>query len=189
MRTECVPCAGIIRIRFKGYNLSLCFTISTPICARRNYTKKPTRFTVGGRSSFEVEVHGVPPVWTALPDLPWPSLSDSSLADLRSLTVAESSSASFSAGWSVARGTVGVDGMAFCSDRALCGAGDSGRLGESGLRGGATSGSVTLRTGAQALAADDYKMLAIYGGLGDGTGLQSNHMSCPAVAPGLACEN
>ena len=148
-----------------------------------------TPFTVAGRSSFEVDVEGVPPVWASLPGLPWPSLSDSSQATLRSLTVAASSSWNFNASWTVARGAIGVDGLAFCSDRALCGEGDSGRLGESGLRGAATSGSVTLRTGTQALAVGDYKMLAIYGGLGDGTGMQSNHMSCPAVAAGLACEN
>lgn len=148
-----------------------------------------TPFNVGSRHTFEVDVAGVPPVWSALPGLPWPSLNDSSQAALRSLTVAASSSWSFSASWTVARGSIGVDGLAFCSDRALCGEGDSGRLGESGLRGAATSGSVTLRTGTQALAVGDYKMLAIYGGLGDGTGLQSNHMSCPAVAAGLACEN
>jgi hypothetical protein len=148
-----------------------------------------TAFTVGGRSRFEVDVAGVPPVWASLPGLPWPSLGDSSQAALRSVAVGANSSLNFSASWSVPGGSVGVDGLSFCSDRALCGQGDSGRLGETGLRGAATSASVTLRTGAQALAVGDYKMLAIYGSLGDGTGMQSNHMSCPAVAAGLSCEH
>jgi X-X-X-Leu-X-X-Gly heptad repeat protein len=56
------------------------------------------------------------------------------------------------------------------------------------LRGAPTSGSVTLRTGATALAAGSYKMLALFGGTADGTGLQSNHMSCPAVVAGRPCE-
>jgi len=147
-----------------------------------------TPFSVAGRSSFEVEVEGVPPVWTSMASLPWPSLDATSTASLRSLAVAASATASFSAGWTVAGGRLGVGEMVFCSDRPRCGDGDEGRLGQAGLRGAATSGSVTLRTGTTALAAGGYKMLALFGSTADGTGLQSNHMSCPAVAAGQPCE-
>jgi len=147
-----------------------------------------TPFSVAGRSRFEVEVEGVPPVWASMPGLPWPSLDAASTASLRSLALAASSTASFSAGWTVAGSRLGVGEIVFCSDRPRCGQGDEGRLGEAGLRGAPTSGSVTLRTGATALAAGSYKMLALFGGTADGTGLQSNHMSCPAVAAGRPCE-
>jgi hypothetical protein len=147
-----------------------------------------TPFNVAGRSSYEVEVEGVPPVWASMPGLPWPSLDAASTAALRSLSLAASASTEFSAAWTVASGRVGVNGMSFCSDRARCGDGDTGRLGEAGLRGAATSGRLTVRNGASALAEDAYKMLALYGGTADGAGLQSNHMSCPAVPAGQPCD-
>jgi hypothetical protein len=87
-----------------------------------------TPFSVAGRSSFEVEVEGVPPVWTSMASLPWPSLDATSTASLRSLAVAASATASFSAGWTVAGGRLGMGEMVFCSDRPRCGDGDEGRL-------------------------------------------------------------
>lgn len=148
-----------------------------------------TALAVAGRSSYEVDVEGVPPVWAALPSLPWPTLTAAAATSLRSLAVAASSSASYAASWTYTRGSVGVDGLTFCSDRAECGQGGSGRLGEVGVRPGATSATVPVQTGSTALAAGAYKMLAVYGRTGDGVGMQSNHMSCPAVRAGVNCEN
>lgn len=148
-----------------------------------------TPFSVAGRSSFEVEVEGVPPVWASMPGLPWPSLDAASTAALRSLALDASAGTIVSAGWTVASGRLGVGEIVFCSDRARCGDGDTGRLGEAGVRGGATSGQVVVRNGATPVAAGGYKLLALFGRTADGAGLQSNHMSCPAVAAGLACEN
>ena len=49
--------------------------------------------------SFEVEVEGVPPVWAALPGLPWPNLTPTAKAALRSLVVPASSSAELTVFW------------------------------------------------------------------------------------------
>ena len=143
----------------------------------------------GSSSSFEVEVEGVPPVWAALPGLPWPNLSDSAKAALRSLVVPPSSSADLAVGWGYTQGPVGVGGITYCSDRAVCGSGDAGRLADANLRPSATSTVLRVRTAGSAVEAGSYKMLALYGRTSDGMGLQSNHMSCPTVAAGLSCEN
>lgn len=146
-------------------------------------------FTVAGRSSFEIEVEGVPPVWAALPDLPWPNLSDSAKAALRGLVVSASSSADLAVAWGYTRAPVGVDSITYCSDRALCGSGGAGRLADVNLRPSATSTVLRVSTAGSAVEASSYKMLALYGRTSDGMGLQSNHMSCPTVAAGLSCEN
>ena len=78
-----------------------------------------TAFTAAGSSSssssssrsFEVEVEGVPPVWAALPGLPWPNLTPTAKAALRSLVVPASSSAELTVSWGYAQGPVGVGGV------------------------------------------------------------------------------
>lgn len=148
-----------------------------------------TAFTAPGssRSSFAVEVEGVPPVWAALPGLPWPNLSDSAKAALRGLVVPASSSASLAVDWGYTQGPVGVGSITYCSDRALCGSGGAGRLADANLRPSATSMALRVGTAGTAVEVGSYKMLALHGRTSDGMGLQSNHMSCPTVAPGLSC--
>lgn len=148
-----------------------------------------TAFTAAGSSTLEVEVEGVPPVWAALPGLPWPNLSDSAKAALRGLVVSASSSADLAVSWGYAQGPVGVREITYCSDRALCGSGGAGRLADASLRPSTTSTVLRLSTAGSAVEAGSYKMLALYGHTSDGMGLQSNHMSCPTVAAGLSCEN
>ena len=143
---------------------------------------------MAGRSSFEIEVEGVPPVWAALPDLPWPNLSDSAKAALRGLVVSESSSADLAVAWGYTRAPVGVNSITYCSDRTLCGSGGAGRLADVNLRPSATSTVLRVSTAGSAVEASSYKMLALYGRTSDGMGLQSNHMSCPAVEAGRSCE-
>lgn len=45
-----------------------------------------TASSIDGRSRIEVEVIGIPPVWGAMPTLPWPELSEATLAALRGVT-------------------------------------------------------------------------------------------------------
>jgi hypothetical protein len=45
-----------------------------------------TAASIDGRSRIEVEVTGIPPVWGAMPTLPWPELSEATLAALRGVT-------------------------------------------------------------------------------------------------------
>jgi len=148
-----------------------------------------TALAVAGSSSFEVDVEGVPPVWAALPGLPWPNLTDTAKAALRSLVVPASSSADLAVSWSYVQGPVGVDGITYCSDRATCGERGVGRLAETSVRPSAISAVLRVRTAGAAVEAGSYKMLALYGRTSDGMGLQSSHMSCPTVAAGLSCEH
>jgi len=145
--------------------------------------------SVGGRSSFEVDVEGVPPVWSALPGLPWPTLTAAASGALRGLALEASASSELAVTWGYLHGSIGVDELAVCSDRAACGQGDAGRIGDARVRPGATMATLALHNGANVLPASGYKLLALYGRSGDGVGVQSNHMSCPAVAAGLSCEH
>ena len=148
-----------------------------------------TAMPVAGSSSFEVDIEGVPPVWAALPGLPWPNLTDTAKAALRNLVVPASSSADLTVSWGYVQGPVGVNGTTYCSDRATCGGRGAGRLAETAVRPSATSAVLRLRTAGTAVEAGSYKMLALYGRTSDGMGMQSNHMSCPTVTAGLSCEN
>ena len=100
-----------------------------------------------------------------------------------------SSSAELTVSWGYAQGPVGVGGVTYCSDRATCGGRGAGRLAKANVRLSAPGAVLRVRTAGTAVEVGSYKMLALYGRTGDGMGLQSNHMSCPAVAPGLYCQD
>jgi hypothetical protein len=146
-----------------------------------------TPFSVGGRSEFEVEVAGVPPVWAAMENLPWPDLTAEALASLRSLTIAAGAENSLTASWTFARGPLGMNGATVCSNRAECGQGGIGRLGESQLRPSARMATVALQNQGQAVGADDAKMLSLHGRNGEGVDLQSNYESGPATPAAENC--
>ncbi|MEO6281353.1 hypothetical protein [Roseateles sp.] len=146
-----------------------------------------TPFVIGGKSSFEVDVDGVPPVWAAMETLPWPELDTASLTALRDLTIAAGADGSLSTAWTFARGPLGVDGSTVCGSRDTCGEGDTGRLGEKQLRPSARSAAVSLHNRGGAIARDDQKTFALYGRNGEGVDLQSNYSSCPGSAAGEAC--
>jgi hypothetical protein len=148
-----------------------------------------TPMTVAGSSSFRVEFRGVPPVWAQLPFLPWATLTDADASALRSFTAAAGTSTSYSTNWTFTRGRMGLGDASFCSNRETCGEGGAGRVGDRRLRPRDVSLTMPVNPGSTALTADSYKMLALYGNAPDGMGVQSNHMSCPAVTAGLACEN
>ena len=147
-----------------------------------------TPMSVAGRSSYEVDVDGVPPVWDAMAGLPWPELSDSAKTGLRTFALAAGASADYSASWGFARGAVAVNGITFCGDRATCGDGDTGRLGTAAVMGARRTASVVVRAGTAALAEGAYRMLALDGRTGDGVGMQSNFTSCATVPSGQMCQ-
>jgi hypothetical protein len=146
-----------------------------------------TPFNVAGRSTFEVDVEGVPPVWAQMPNLPWPEISADSKAALRALAIDAGAVGSLQAAWHFTRGPLGLNGATVCGSRADCGQGGTGRLGEHALRASARSVSVSLHNTGTAVAADDAKTLALYGRNGEGLGLQSNYSSCPLSGPSDAC--
>ena len=144
-------------------------------------------FAVAGKSEFEVDVDGVPPVWAAMPDLPWPEIDSAGRSALRNLAIASGASGSLHTAWTFARGPLGLNGVTVCGSRADCGQGGSGRLGERSLRPAARDATVDLQNRGADLGAEDAKTLALYGRSGEGVDLQSNISSCPAAAAGEAC--
>jgi len=146
-----------------------------------------TAFSVGDKSDFEVDVEGVPPIWAAMTNLPWPELDSSSQAALRSLAINGGGSGSLLASWSFTRGPMGLNGATVCGSRADCGQGGSGRIGEKSLSPSSRNAAVTLQNRGSSIGADDPKTLALYGRSGEGVDLQSNYSSCPAVAATESC--
>jgi hypothetical protein len=147
-----------------------------------------TDFLVAGTARYEVEVAGVPPVWSALPTLPWPDLAAGTQAALRNLTLAANTDATIDVGWSFARGSMAAGEITVCSDRAACGQGNPGRIGEGRARPSARSAAVTLHS-ATAVAAADNKSVALSGRNGDGLALEANFLSCPRTPAGQACQD
>lgn len=144
-------------------------------------------FSIGGRSSFDVDVDGVPPVWAAMENLPWPELDADSQAALRNLAIGSGASGSLHAGWTFARGPLGLNDLTVCGDRGACGDGGSGRLGSRSLRPSARDATASLQNRGSAVGADDPKTLALSGRNGEGMDLQSNYSSCPTVPSTEGC--
>jgi len=144
-------------------------------------------FVVGGKSEFEVEVEGVPPIWSAMESLPWPELDETSQAALRSLALEAGASGSLHAAWSFARGPLGLNGATVCGSRDTCGQGGASRLGEAALRPSARDTTVSLHNIGNGVTVDGQKTLALYGRNGEGVDLQSNYSSCPSAAVGEGC--
>ncbi len=146
-----------------------------------------TPFVLAGKSEFDVDVEGVPPVWAAMPTLPWPEIDAASQSALRSLSIASNATGSFQAAWTFSRGPMGLNGATVCGSRADCGQGGSGRLGERSLRPAARSATVSLHNTGTRIEPNDQKTLALYGRNGEGVDLQSNYSSCPAAATTESC--
>lgn len=146
-----------------------------------------TAMQVGGRSEFEVDVQGVPPVWASMAGLPWIELTSAASQALKDLSLAANASGSYAFAWTAPQGPLGVNGASFCGDRSQCGEGQSGRIGTARLRPSDRSATINLNNGTQAVQAGSNKMLAVYGRNGDGMLLQNSFLSCPAVPSGQPC--
>lgn len=144
-------------------------------------------FAVGGESVFEVEIEGVPPVWSAMPNLPWPEIDADTQTALRALTLGAGAQGSLRAAWTFTRGPLGLRDATVCGSRADCGQGGSGRLSERSLRPSARDVTLGLRNSGSAVAATDAKTLSLSGRNGEGVGLSSNFSACPQVDAGLPC--
>ncbi|MBC7995511.1 MAG: hypothetical protein H7Z15_19950 [Rhizobacter sp.] len=144
-------------------------------------TSCTTAFLVSGQSVFEVEVEGVPPTTAQLPNLPWTDLTPTARQALFDLTLAANASGTYNAAWTFSHGSMAVGGATFCTDRARCGDGDTGRISQDRrFAPTATSAAITLNNGGTGVEANSYKMLALYGRMGDGLDLQSNAVACPS---------
>jgi hypothetical protein len=145
-------------------------------------------YEVAGRSRFDIDVEGVPPIWAALPALGWPELEDTSAAQLAGLTVAPGGSAAWAPRWRFPLGPLGLGEGSLCGDRATCGDGGEGRLAEFRVRPGATTVDVTVQGRSAGLGAQDPRTLALFGRLPEGVAMQANFQACPARASGRPCD-
>ncbi len=163
---------AVVRNFFRGGR-----TVTVSLFSDTNCT---TAFPVSGQSVFEVEVEGVPPTTAQLPNLPWTDLTPTARQALFDLTLAANASGTYNAAWAFGRGSMAVNGATFCTDRARCGDGDTGRISQDRrFSPSATSAAITLNNGSSGVETGSYKMLALYGRMGDGLDLQSNAIACP----------
>jgi hypothetical protein len=139
----------------------------------------------GAATRVVVDVDGVPPVWSALPDLPWPAYTTTSQSALRNLVATAGTATPLELAWSFPRGAIGFTEGFVCTDRALCGGGGSGRVAEQGLRPRARMAGFVVQSGV-AVTAGEHKMAGLYGRW-RGLGVQANMTSCPAVPAGERC--
>jgi hypothetical protein len=145
-----------------------------------------TPATIDGRSEFTVDVQGVPPVWAALPLLPWGDLTADTQAALQSFTLGANVAGSFDVAWGFTEGVTGYDQVTFCVDGS-CGEGSAGRIGDLGVRPIARAATVPLRGPVAAIGAGSFKLVALFGRDASGMGIQANYVSCSDTPAGQFC--
>lgn len=144
-------------------------------------------FQDDGRSRFDVEVAGVPPVWSAMPSLPWPDLTPATASALKDLMLTGSATGSLAAAWTFPRGGLGVEESYVCSER-VCGGDSPARIGVRTVRPGAASVTIPLVNSSTPLVAEGFRMLTLGARNAEGSGMQSNFLVCPGVTPGQGCQ-
>jgi hypothetical protein len=145
-------------------------------------------FAMRGRSSFQVAVVGVPPIWSSMETQPWAEVDAAGgLTALRSLTLANGATGAISATWTLPNGPQWVQQLSACGSRSTCGEGGTGRLGSADVRPRGSSALVSLHNTGPTLGADSAKMLAVYGRNSEGVGMQTNYTSCPGTPAGQQC--
>lgn len=142
-------------------------------------------FVVDGRSRFEVDIDGVPPVWASMPTLPWPELDAASVAAVTGLSLAANAGAELPLAWTFATGRAGIDEATFCSDGAACGDGESGRIAHRSLSPAVPSVTLSLANGPTPMG--NFRLVALNGSGPDGLRLQANFASCSSRPAGERC--
>ncbi len=157
-----------------------------------------TLFSLDGRTTFEVDLDGVPPVWASMPNLPWPELT----AGARDALVSSKLGGALRVDWTFPHGPVGVELAAFCADQSRCGPSPQpGQAGPSGpsrerharfvsqirVEPHATGVDLWLRRPGAAAAAGGTRRLAIEARLADGLAMQSGYLACASQPLGQDC--
>jgi hypothetical protein len=159
----------VIRNFYRGGRFVTIALFSDTACA--------TPAVLEGKSEFTVDMDGVPPVWSALPSMPWGDLAASTKGALQGLTLASGVSSGFDMAWTFAEGSTGFGEATFCVS-GECGQGGSGRLGQEQVRPGAGSVHLTLRGPDHDVGAGDMKMLMLGGRDGAGMNIESGWVTC-----------
>lgn len=145
-----------------------------------------TPASVSGKSSFAVDIAGMPPVDSALASLAWGTLTDDTVAALKAFTVDGGHTSSFSATWTFADGITGFDETTFCT-AGSCGDGEPSRLGQARVRPGALSAVTSLRAPATHVLPGDYKEFILGGHDANGMNTESEFVSCTSSPAGQMC--
>jgi hypothetical protein len=141
---------------------------------------------VDGKTVLAVDVAGMPPVDSALPTVPWGTLTDDTVAALEALALDGGHAGSFSGAWTFAGGLTGFDQTLFCTSGS-CGDGEAARLGDARIRPGARSAVTPLSAPATHVLAGDFKMYTLGGRDATGMNIESSFFSCTSQAPGQMC--
>jgi hypothetical protein len=139
-----------------------------------------------GRSQFDVDVQGLPPVSSEMAHLGWGSLSPATAAALESLALGTGESGSLNVAWTFADAVVGFDQATVCTT-GNCARHTPVRIGDKSFHPGTRSVAVPLSGPAADLGAGDYKMLVIGGRDGSGMNVESSFVSCTGAATGQMC--
>ena len=142
--------------------------------------------TVDGKSVLAVNVAGMPPVASALANVPWGTLSADTVAALEAEALDGGHEGSFSGSWTFTDGITGFNQTLFCISGS-CGDDDASRLGDARIRPGARSAVTPLRAPATHLLAGDFKMYVLGGRDATGMNVESSFFSCTATPLGQMC--
>jgi hypothetical protein len=145
-----------------------------------------TPAVLDGRSDFQVDVQGVPPVWAEMGRLGWGTLSAATTSALESLTLAAGTGGSLDAAWSFDDAVTGFGQATVCTS-GDCAEHSPVRIGDTSVRPGHLSVTVPLAGPAAAVGAGDFKLLALGGRDGDGMNVESVFISCSALPAGQPC--
>jgi hypothetical protein len=145
-----------------------------------------TPATLDGRSDFQVDVQGVPPVWAEMGRLGWGTLAPATTGALQSLTLAAGTGGSLDAAWTFDDVVTGFGQATVCTS-GDCAQDSPVLIGDTSVHPGRLSVTVPLAGPAAAVAAGDFKMLALDGRDADGMNIESVFVSCSAVAAGQPC--
>lgn len=140
---------------------------------------------VAGRSSFQVDIQGVPPVWASLPGMPWPELTAAARQTL--LDLPASSAVTLDAGWTFPVGPLGLRDASLCVDGMDCGEHGDGRIGDARLRPDAATARLDLRASGASFGAGRSFIFSLTGRNGEGLQVQANYQTCAGQAAGQAC--
>jgi hypothetical protein len=145
-----------------------------------------TPAVIEGKSSFGVEIAGMPPVDSALSSLPWGALTADTVTALEALSLDVGTTGSFTGSWTFADGVTGFDENTVCS-AGNCGDGSDVRLGQTRLRPGVRANTTPIHAPANGLAAGDFKMFILGGRDASGMNIESSFFSCTSTVAGQMC--
>ena len=145
-----------------------------------------TPVAVQGKSTFAVDIDGMPPVDSAMPGLAWGSLTADTVTALESLALVDGSTGSFTGSWTFTDGVTGFEENTVCS-AGNCGEGTDVRLGQTRLHPGVLTNTTPIHAPAGGLAAGDFKMFILGGRDAAGMNIESSFFSCTSTPLGQMC--